>query len=392
MGFLFNPQSLAADEAAIAEINQGTKWAEGESVPIYVGKDAGGANIEIKRGSSASPDTVFKSSVRVSRTLAVPESSFGGDGQIGLGSITGVTQATAASEGQALGIVGGAVTASSKVGTHSQADAFGGYFVGRSTSASTRTGGGLFVLGQRNNVEGRATGMEIGVENNTASAGTVLEAEYMNTQGFWVTPRGESDSAAAFVIGHPTEKVFKAGTVLQKNAVSEAGFLDYSSALRSIQIKGAHSKAAISVASGAGSVAVGAEEVTVANALLDIYFGESALTPGVVFGTDKAKNVSVRVRNSTGELNSFAANTAGQFVTDSTQGDTGLSFSPGKVLRLGAVGKASQLRIGEASLGFFATAPIAKPEVTGSRTAGAALTSLLEKLAALGLITNGTTA
>jgi hypothetical protein len=39
-------------------------------------------------------------------------------------------------------------------------------------------------------------------------------------------------------------------------------------------------------------------------------------------------------------------------------------------------------------IGFFATAPVAKQTVSGSRGANAALTSLLTALAAMGLITN----
>ncbi len=42
-------------------------------------------------------------------------------------------------------------------------------------------------------------------------------------------------------------------------------------------------------------------------------------------------------------------------------------------------------------LGFFGTAPIAKPTVTGAKGGNAALTSLLAQLAALGLITDSTT-
>lgn len=46
---------------------------------------------------------------------------------------------------------------------------------------------------------------------------------------------------------------------------------------------------------------------------------------------------------------------------------------------------------GGALAGFFGTAPIAKPSVSGSRGGNVALTSLLSQLAALGLITDGST-
>ena len=43
-------------------------------------------------------------------------------------------------------------------------------------------------------------------------------------------------------------------------------------------------------------------------------------------------------------------------------------------------------------MSFYGATPVAKPEVTGSRGANAALASLLTQLAALGLITDSTTA
>jgi hypothetical protein len=47
---------------------------------------------------------------------------------------------------------------------------------------------------------------------------------------------------------------------------------------------------------------------------------------------------------------------------------------------------------GAQQIGFFNATPVAKPTVTGSRATGAALVSLLNALASLGLITNSTTA
>ncbi|MET4683269.1 hypothetical protein [Brevundimonas faecalis] len=52
----------------------------------------------------------------------------------------------------------------------------------------------------------------------------------------------------------------------------------------------------------------------------------------------------------------------------------------------------SKVAVNNTGLGFFATAPAAKPVVTGSRGGNAALASLLAGLAALGLITDSTTA
>ncbi len=46
----------------------------------------------------------------------------------------------------------------------------------------------------------------------------------------------------------------------------------------------------------------------------------------------------------------------------------------------------------DANVGFYGTTPVAKQTVTGSKTSGAALISLLAALVALGLITDSTSA
>lgn len=233
----------------------------GDSVVIYSGStDPAKRSMHVRVGTTAAPDETYGSPIRVSRTLKVAESAFSGDGNMGLGAITGVTVAVAGSDGQALGVVGGAVTHSSVVGSHSQGDAFAGYFVGRSSSTSTRTGAGVFILAQRNHVEGRATGMELTVENNASADGIVLSSEYMNTMGFWITPRGTKDSAAAFVIGHPTSRVFKVGWMAQAGSISDATWRDYSNSTTSLDIRGEHENA-IKLAEKAGKVDLGKNEM-----------------------------------------------------------------------------------------------------------------------------------
>ena len=76
-----------------------------------------------------------------------------------------------------------------------------------------------------------------------------------------------------------------------------------------------------------------------------------------------------------------------------TAGDA-IGASPGgsMVLTAGNGTPNGGIRLATTLLGFFATAPVAKPAVTGSRGGNAALASLLTALAALGLITDSTTA
>lgn len=51
----------------------------------------------------------------------------------------------------------------------------------------------------------------------------------------------------------------------------------------------------------------------------------------------------------------------------------------------------TMLRISGSSLGFYGNAPVVRPNVTGSRVAGVALTNLLAALDSLGIITDSTT-
>ena len=55
------------------------------------------------------------------------------------------------------------------------------------------------------------------------------------------------------------------------------------------------------------------------------------------------------------------------------------------------ISQAGALTINTTSVGFFNTTPVAKPTVTGSKGANAALASLLTALAAYGLVTDSTT-
>lgn len=53
-------------------------------------------------------------------------------------------------------------------------------------------------------------------------------------------------------------------------------------------------------------------------------------------------------------------------------------------------GSTTRIKVDAAGIGFFAATPVAKPTVTGSKGANAALTSLVTALASLGLVTDST--
>jgi hypothetical protein len=102
-------------------------------------------------------------------------------------------------------------------------------------------------------------------------------------------------------------------------------------------------------------------------------------------------------RLSTATATSFGsalAATAYRIYADATYGAAIAGFGTSSDVTL--IGRGGNLLIqgtdsGGAKLGFFGTAPQAKPTVTGSRGANAALTNLLTVLANLGLLTDSTT-
>jgi hypothetical protein len=74
-----------------------------------------------------------------------------------------------------------------------------------------------------------------------------------------------------------------------------------------------------------------------------------------------------------------------------TGGATSWTLDAAAIINIGTIA-ATSVKIGRSgqSIGFFATTPIAKPTVTGSRGGNSALQNLLTELANLGLITNST--
>jgi hypothetical protein len=104
-------------------------------------------------------------------------------------------------------------------------------------------------------------------------------------------------------------------------------------------------------------------------------------------------NVIVQIGRTATDAQIAVVGSAGQLANTSTQGDVVIRAESGNDLLFcnGADG-ASPLRIGAAKLGFFETAPVVKPTVTGSRGGNAALASALTALAGLGLLTDSSSA
>lgn len=362
-GVLYTPSYISE----LSEINLGTKWASGDNVTIYTANPEG-RKLVIKDGTVASPVTEAHPTLKVSRTSGVT-GGVSGDGATELGTIYGSASGTSSSKVQEIGVIGTAKNA----GTEGEPDACGIYGVGRILSTGKGRAFGAFLAGRRDGAEQRMTGVEIYVENASNEADSydiITGAE--TTKGIWLHG-GTAKSAVGLQVGTISEAIpsFDVAFGINKFSVATAVLQDNSKAERSLQIKGEHTKAAMSVAFGSGLVVLGNEEANFSGSqLFEIYYGEEALDPGFVFGTGKGKSVSgILMRNSTGQAKIFASNAANAFLTGTVQGDTGINFTAGKIFHIGAQTKTSLLRVSETGVGLNGAVPVAKASAISSPAA-----------------------
>lgn len=356
-----------ATKAEVTILNLGTDWSVGDNVTVYTANPEGRKAV-IKDGTAATPLTEAHPTLKVSRVSGVT-GGVTGDGATELGAIYGSSSGVAASKVQEIGVIGSA----KNVGTTGEPDACGVYGVGRILSGGKGRAFGGFFLGRRDGAEQRATGIEVACENASGEADIYdINTGAETTKGIWLHG-GTAKSAVGVQVGTISEAIpsFDVAFGINKFAVATAAFQDNSAAERSIQIKGTHSKAALSVAASSGPVVFGNEEKNFSGEqLFEVYFGESSLDPGVVFGTGQGKSVSITaIRNSTGNAKIFASNASNAFLTGTAQGDTGINFTAGKIFHVGAQTKTSLLRVSETGVGFNGAVPVAKASAISSPAA-----------------------
>lgn len=388
--------TLSSVAAEVEILNLGTDWSAGDLVGLAFTTTNEGKRANIRHGTAASPVLGGGSTFKVSRTEAVTQAEqdalpgYGTGGQnTDKGAIVGAVRGTAASELQVEGLVGHARNA----GTKGQPDACAifGMAWQRDVGATGRAIAAY--LASRNELEnGTMTGLEVQVQNKTGADDEVNSVGASDSIGLLISAGGSTNKrgGAGIQFHHPNEWAqLDVGMVASSNnggPIRSALVQDNSEALRSVQIKGKHSKAAISVAKEAGGVYIGAEERTLAGAatLLEVRTDVEA-DPLYSFGSLAAVNLrGTLMRNSTGTIQAFVANGANVFTTGTAQGDSGLTFTAGKVFHVGAVGKTSQLRLAEAGLGFYGKAPVARPNVKAAAEVTAK--ELCEALETLGLV------
>ena len=122
----------------------------------------------------------------------------------------------------------------------------------------------------------------------------------------------------------------------------------------------------------------------------------SEISHSVYYREIYANDLGVGVRNKNGDV---------LFRVGTTLGDTGIEILPDAVPVVQPIGSAANINLtirgkgaggvtvgGSAgTLGFLGSTPVVKQEVAGSKNGNAALTSLIQKLAIIGLITDRTT-
>lgn len=371
MSILF--EASTPSSAEFEKITLGTDWSSGDNVAVYTANPEG-SRANIKHGTSASPTTETKPTFKVSRTSGVT-GGVTGDGATEVAAIYGSAFGKSSSKIQEVGVIG---TAKNE-GTAGEPDACGVYGVGRILSTGKGRAFGGFFAGRRDaeGLEQRATGAEIYLENLGGTDTYDITTGAETSKGLWIHS-GTAKVAVGAQFGTISEATpgFDVGIGFNKFSIGFAAIADYAKGEYSYYVKEAHSKAAFASAEGAGPTLINVLEKNFAGEqLLEVYYGEGALDPGVVFGTGKAKACSMMpIRNSSGNLKIFAANAANNFMTNTAQGDTGLAYTPGKAFHIGAQTKTSMLRMEETKVGLFGVAPVAR---------AAAITEPAETLASL---------
>lgn len=233
---------------------------KGTGTPVKIFQTPEAQQVNLVSGSVATPDETAGPLVKASRTISISESAFTGDGGYSLSAIYGVTKATAASEGQGIGVYGGALTESSHVGSHSQTDAVGIYGIGvaTTTAANSRAGIGGFFSGRRESETAGTTGIEVYSDNQTSKENNFEPTGASLTKGIWLHCGGSANTAVGLQLGFTTRS-FQVGIGFNSGSTSAADIRTDSQANFAIRIRGTHAGCAVSVKKGSGVVLLGSE-------------------------------------------------------------------------------------------------------------------------------------
>lgn len=377
-------------------------WSEGDNIAQFSTLTSG-RKAEIRDGGASSPVTAVGPTLKINRTEAITEATMeavttpGGDGADSVAGVQVMVKGTAASETQTVAGYFSATNASNheSKGANPQPDAAAIYAMGRVIGGSSpnATAIGAVVVGRRESgAVADLSGMELH-SHNRAAEGSYASAGHSDTTGLWLTAAGTADSGCGISIGNPDSIKFKVGIGIPNQnggAVADSSFRDDGKAKRSIDIRGEHETAAMSVEANAGSVVIGAKELsTTTTQKLELNGGSTNRNPILRIQSNANTTHTILFNNTTSNLTIGQVGSANAQIEGSVAGDGVIVVGNSNQLLIGRSAVAADLRVG-GGIGFFGTAPKSKPTVTGAKGGNAALESLVSKLAELGLITNST--
>jgi hypothetical protein len=233
----------------------------GDLQQIYTSTD--GQILDIRKGSTAIPDTVTEPIVKAQRYIDILSSAITGDGGEQMASIYGISAGTTTNEAQPVGVYGGAVSQYSSSGA-GKGDACGVYGAARFTGSGVGTAIGAFFTGRRDTSTGRATAAEFTTQNYSGVDSTYTPSGYSSGIGLWINALGNADSGVGISFGNPFGQQFEVGIGFsdqvvggKTGAVSGTTFYDSGSSTTSLFIQGTHTTA-LGIGATAGNVVIGA--------------------------------------------------------------------------------------------------------------------------------------
>lgn len=278
-----------------------------------------GQILDIRKGSTAIPDTVTDPIVKTQRYLNVLTSAITGDGGEEMASIYGVSKGATTNEAQPVGVYGGAVSQYSGSGAN-KGDACGIYGASRFTGSGVGTAIGGFFTGRTDTPTGRTTALELAAQNFGGVAKTFNTAGYSDGTGIWLTALGDADLGVGFALGNGFGQQFEVGigftnqtTGGKVGPVSGTTLLDLGSATTSISIQGIHTTA-FAIGTTAGNVVIGQNGPAATGVKLFVKSTDDAQSIAILRGNSATQSADLfRVENYLGS-SLFLVNGVGNIV------------------------------------------------------------------------------